>query len=148
MYPIEEHHLDLVKETLSDFCQAIQIEHQAQLDKIYADLSHQIQTKQNSFDDIMFWAQSYGIIDDSLAALMRNTTKTVKMKKKLTIAEEPPPITIEKTEKESITVIAGIDDEEQRDTSKTKTIAKKTVANLKKPTEADETTTAKVLASV
>ncbi|CAF1594642.1 unnamed protein product, partial [Didymodactylos carnosus] len=49
----EEHRLDLIKETLSDFCQAIQIEHQAQLDKIYADLSHQIQTKQNSFDDIM-----------------------------------------------------------------------------------------------
>ncbi|CAF0940394.1 unnamed protein product [Didymodactylos carnosus] len=55
--------LDLIKKTLYDFSEAIQIKDQRKLEHIYHDMTHDIQIKQNSLVDITWWAKVHGIID-------------------------------------------------------------------------------------
>ncbi|CAF0810963.1 unnamed protein product [Didymodactylos carnosus] len=55
--------LDLIKKTLYDFSQAVQVKDQRKLEHIYHDMTHDIQIKQDSLADITWWAKAYGIID-------------------------------------------------------------------------------------
>ncbi|CAF1060483.1 unnamed protein product, partial [Didymodactylos carnosus] len=154
----EEHRLDLIKDTLSDFCQAIKIDEQADLDKIYTNLAHHIQTKQNSFDDLMFWAQCYGVIDqiNTHDDLSTSITKTSTIKKQLTIVEEPSiigsPIMTKKSDKKVQEQIypAIPNDIEEEETTKTKITKKnnKSVNSKQKTAETTESNTANILASV
>ncbi|CAF4551965.1 unnamed protein product, partial [Didymodactylos carnosus] len=88
----ESNRLDLIKETLLNFCQAIQIEDQNELNKIYLDLAQHIQIKQNSWNDILYWAQSYGIIDQNQELIREDletsiNNKTPKIKKQSSVVE-------------------------------------------------------------
>ncbi|CAF0909112.1 unnamed protein product [Didymodactylos carnosus] len=120
----EEHRLDLIKETLLDFCQAIQTENQIELDKVYENLAYQIQTKQNSLDDIIYWAQSYGAIDYNTDPI-RDDSKTSKVRKQHIFVEESPTINskslieakkMDTKVYESIVTTLGADDEDISET--------------------------------
>ncbi|CAF4501544.1 unnamed protein product, partial [Didymodactylos carnosus] len=56
--------LDLMKKTLLDFTQAMQIKDQQTVDHIYLTLAKDIQTKQNSKTDVEWWAKVYGAIEE------------------------------------------------------------------------------------
>ncbi|CAF1278599.1 unnamed protein product [Didymodactylos carnosus] len=87
----EQQRLDLIKETLIDFCHAIQfqIDEQSDLDNIYSALVEHIETRQNTSEDITYWVQSYGIADqttDSICEDLEQTSilsKSSKVKKQL-----------------------------------------------------------------
>ncbi|CAF0718291.1 unnamed protein product [Adineta steineri] len=71
---IEEERLDQMRETLLDFIQAMYTQKYAtDLNQIYENVSTKITTHQNSFDDLVFWAKSYGIEN--------KLTKSLKFKK-------------------------------------------------------------------
>jgi len=59
---VEEERLDQIRETLLDFIQAMHTpKYSSELNQIFASLATKITTQQNSFDDLLFWAQTYGI---------------------------------------------------------------------------------------
>jgi len=58
----EEERLEQIRETLLDFIQAMYTQkYTSDLHQIFENLSTKITTQQNSFDDLIFWAKSYGI---------------------------------------------------------------------------------------
>ena len=59
---VEEERLEQMRETLLDFIQAMYTQKYAeQLKEIFDGLTKKITTEQNSFDDLLFWAKTYGI---------------------------------------------------------------------------------------
>jgi hypothetical protein len=59
---VEEERLEQIRETLLDFIQAMHPpKYSSELDQIFEGLTTKITTQQNSFDDLLFWAKSYGI---------------------------------------------------------------------------------------
>ncbi len=59
---VEEERLEQMRETLLDFIQAMYTQKYAsELTDIFEGLTNKITTEQNSFDDLMFWAKTYGI---------------------------------------------------------------------------------------
>lgn len=59
---IEEERLDQIRETLLDFIQAMYTtKYSTDLKDIFDGLTNKITTQQNSFDDLIFWAKTYGI---------------------------------------------------------------------------------------
>jgi hypothetical protein len=58
----EEERLDQIRETLLDFIQAMYTQkYSSDLNEIFGNLSTKVTTHQNSFDDLLFWAKTYGI---------------------------------------------------------------------------------------
>ncbi|UJR31221.1 hypothetical protein I4U23_018725 [Adineta vaga] len=58
----EEERLNQIRETLLDFIQAMHTQKQTtELNEIFENLSKKVTTQQNSFDDLLFWAKTYGI---------------------------------------------------------------------------------------
>ncbi|CAF1180706.1 unnamed protein product [Adineta ricciae] len=58
----EEERLNQIRETLLDFIQAMHTPKQTNdLNEIFSNLSNKVTTQQNSFDDLLFWAKTYGI---------------------------------------------------------------------------------------
>lgn len=59
---VEEERLEQIRETLLDFIQAMYTpKYSMELGEIFDGLTTKITTQQNSFDDLMFWAKTYGI---------------------------------------------------------------------------------------
>jgi hypothetical protein len=59
---VEEERLDQIRETLLDFIQAMYTQkYSMELTDIFDGLTAKITTQQNSFDDLLFWAKTYGI---------------------------------------------------------------------------------------
>ena len=58
----EEERLEQMRETLLDFIQAMHTpKYSSELDQLFQGLTSKITTEQNSFDDLLFWAKTYGI---------------------------------------------------------------------------------------
>jgi hypothetical protein len=61
---VEEERLEQIRETLLDFIQAMYTQKYAvELNDIFEGLTKKIITQQDSFDDLLFWARTYGIED-------------------------------------------------------------------------------------
>ena len=58
----EEERLEQTRETLLDFIQAMHTpKYSSELEQLFQGLTSKITTQQNSFDDLVFWATTYGI---------------------------------------------------------------------------------------
>jgi len=67
---VEEERLEQIRETLLDFIQAMYTQkHSMELTDIFEGLTTKITTQQNSFDDLLFWAKTYGIENKLTKAL-------------------------------------------------------------------------------
>lgn len=89
---VEEERLDHIRETLLDFIQAIHpTMYSKRLDEIIQKISERITKHQNSFDDLLFWAETYGVDKKS-------TNNTVS-----TISESDEEINDDEEEEESLT---------------------------------------------
>lgn len=59
---VEEERLEHIRETLLDFIPAMHTQkYSDKLIEIYENLTNKVTTNQNSFDDLVFWAKTYGI---------------------------------------------------------------------------------------
>jgi hypothetical protein len=59
---VEEERLEQIRETLLDFIQAINTQkYSGEFNDIFDGLNKKVTTQQNSFDDLLFWAKTYGI---------------------------------------------------------------------------------------
>ena len=67
---VEEERLEQIRETLLDFIQAAHpSDSSSKLQEIFDKLNQKVTNEQNSFDDIVFWAKTYGV-DDKLTRLL------------------------------------------------------------------------------
>jgi hypothetical protein len=73
---VEEERLDQIRETLLDFIQAVyRPKYSSELSEIFDGLTTKITTQQNSFDDLMFWAKTYGIENKLTKSLVFTTNE-------------------------------------------------------------------------
>lgn len=71
---LEEERLEQIRETLLDFIQAMYTQKYAMnVTELFDGLTKKITTQQNSFDDLIFWAKTYGI-ENKLTKSMTFTT--------------------------------------------------------------------------
>jgi len=153
----EEQRLEQIKETLYDLSQAIQLKDQQQsaLTAAYQDLTNNIQTKQDSFADTVFWAQTYGAIDDQTKSVSVSEDLEASIKSTMKIKR---PTTLEESEAQAIATTTTVDNAEgdEEITTKPKTTTKKSNNKAssnqsgipKKIIPTDTTSTANVLSPV
>jgi hypothetical protein len=73
----EEQRLEHIREILLDFIQAMHSStYSSDLDKLFQNLTSKITTQQNSFDDVLFWAKSYGIENELTKSFVSTTHDT------------------------------------------------------------------------
>ena len=96
---VEEERLDQMRETLLDFIQTMYTsKYSTELNQIFEGLTMKITTQQNSFDDLLFWAKTYGI-DNKLTVSVddeeeEDITESRTTKNRSTVDEEEPSATV------------------------------------------------------
>ena len=108
---VEEERLEQTRETLLDFIQAMHpASYSSSLNQIFEGLTNKVTTQQNSFDDLLFWAKTYGIENKLTKSITSNLSESdegeeesesaSRTKKKVSHREKPQPVSVEHEDEE------------------------------------------------
>ncbi len=86
---VEKRRLDKIREILLLFIQTMDTRnYTSQIEQIYDELISNITTQQNSLDDLVFWANTYGVIDNETVPISSPITDSIIRENKRQQSEE------------------------------------------------------------